>query len=125
MTLRISDLAHVLHSTNLVSVTRTLITVACVLGFLTGEAQAQDARTVYTRLPFNVEGGKLYTGACLQLTERVYPSTSWWENAQATEPSIDRAFKSVIAAMKVAEAYDSAWRRSHEAMVRHRIERRT
>ena len=100
MTLRISGLAHVLHSTNLVSVTRTLVTVACVIGFLTGEARAQDARTVYARLPFNVEGGKLYTGACLQLTERVYPSTSWWENAQATEPSIDRAFKSVIAAMK-------------------------
>jgi len=100
MTLRISGLAHVLHVTNLIPVTRTLITAVCVLGFLTNPALAQDARTVYARLPFNVEDGKLYTRACLQLTERDYPSTRWWENAQTTGVSIDRAFRSVIAAMK-------------------------
>jgi hypothetical protein len=100
MTLRISGLAHLPRITNLVSVTRTLITVACVFGFLAGEARAQDARTVYARLPFNVEDGKLYTGACLRLTERAYPSTPWWETAQPAGQSIDRAFKSVIAAMK-------------------------
>lgn len=100
MTLRISGLAHVLYTTNLISVIRSLIMVPCVLCFLSGEAQAQDARTVYARLPFNVEGGKLYTGACLQVTERAYPSTPWWEDSQATGPSIDHAFKAVITAMK-------------------------
>jgi len=51
-------------------------------------------------MPFNVERGMLQTSACLQLTERVYPSTRWWETAPAAAAGPDRAFELVIAAIK-------------------------
>jgi hypothetical protein len=81
---------------------KLLLTVMGALSLGAGAAWSQETRTVYApiRMPFNAETGVLKTTACLQLTERVYPQTRWWEDAAATAPEPDRAFKSVIAAMK-------------------------
>jgi hypothetical protein len=71
-----------------------------LLGLAPVVASAQDARTVYASMPFNIEGGMLRTTACLQLTERIYPSTRWWETAPAATAEPDRTFAFVIAAIK-------------------------
>jgi len=73
---------------------------ATMFGLGSGVASAQDARTVYAAMTFNAEAGPMRTSACLQLTERAYPATAWWENAAGNASGPDRAFKSVIAAMK-------------------------
>jgi len=66
----------------------------------TGSAWAQGARTVHAPMTFHAEAGPLRTTACLQLTERAYPSTPWWESAAPNAPAPDRAFTSVMAAIK-------------------------
>lgn len=102
MTLSTPALAHPLLAPSFVHVARSFVTVVLGLGIGAVAASAQDARTVYAPIlmPFNAETGKLRTTACLQLTERVYPSTLWWENTDAAAPEPDRAFKSVITAIK-------------------------
>jgi hypothetical protein len=80
---------------------RVLIAVLATAAlFLGAAASAQDTRTVYAPIIFNAEAGTLRTSACLQLVERVYPLTPWWENAAAAANGPDRAFKAVIAAIK-------------------------
>ena len=80
---------------------RIAIAAASALGVgYGGVASAQDTRTVYAATTFNAEAGPRPTAACLQLTEREYPSTAWWENADGHNSGPDRAFKSVIAAIK-------------------------
>jgi hypothetical protein len=74
--------------------------VAAFYGFGAVTASAQDVRTVYASIPFNLEREILQTSACLQLTERVYPATRWWERAPAASGGPDRAFELVIAALK-------------------------
>ena len=74
--------------------------VAALCGFGAVAASAQDVRTVYAPMPFSLERGILQTSACLQLTERVYPPTRWWEKPPAATGGPDRAFELVIAALK-------------------------
>ena len=74
--------------------------VAAIYGLGAVAASAQDIRTVYAPMPFSVERGILQTSACLELTERVYPATRWWERAPAAVGGPDRAFELVIAALK-------------------------
>jgi hypothetical protein len=74
--------------------------VAALYGFGAVAASAQDVRTVYASMPFTLERDVLSTSACLQLTERVYPSTRWWEKPPAATGGPDRAFELVIAALK-------------------------
>ena len=78
----------------------SLVIVTAVLSCGVAVASAQDVRTVYASMPFSVERGMLRTSACLQLTERAYPLTRWWEIAPAATEGPDRAFELVIAAMK-------------------------
>jgi hypothetical protein len=78
----------------------SVVMAAGLLGLGAVVASAQDARTVYAAMPFDVERGMLRTSACLQLTERAYPSTRWWENASAAAAEPGRAFAFVIAAIK-------------------------
>lgn len=79
---------------------RSLAAFVGALGFGAIAASGQDVRTIYASMPFNVERGMLRTSACLQLTERTYPSTRWWENASAAAVEPDRTFAFVIAAIK-------------------------
>jgi len=77
-----------------------VLAAASLFGPGSGAASAQDTRTVYAPMTFNAEAGPLRTTACLQLTERVYPSTAWWESTAGTASGPDRALKAVIAAIK-------------------------
>ncbi len=76
------------------------LTLLSALAFGSEMASAQDVRTVYAPMPFHAEGRDLRTTACLQLAERVYPAATWWENASGTASGPERAFRSVIAAIK-------------------------
>jgi hypothetical protein len=75
------------------------MTIASAFGAGT-DARAQESRVVYAAMTFKTEAGPLRTSACLQLTERVYPSLPWWESAEGYATGPDRAFKAVIAAIK-------------------------
>ena len=57
------------------------LTMLGAVGPLSGMASAQDVRTAYAPVTFHAEAGNLRTRACLQLIERVYPATAWWESA--------------------------------------------
>lgn len=65
-------------------------------------ASAQE-RTVYAAVPFHAEAGDVRTTACLQLTERVYPAGAWWEGNAAGAEAPERAFRTVIAAIKAKD----------------------
>jgi hypothetical protein len=78
---------------------RLVVAVVIALGSA-HVASAQDTRVVYAPMTFKAEAGPLRTTACLQLTERVYPTTRWWESADGHTAGPDRAFKAVIAAIK-------------------------
>ncbi len=80
--------------------TRRLITVAAAIGMGYSTASAQDARVVSLPLSFSTEARVIRTTACLQVTERVYPQTAWWEDTSGSGAGADRAFKAVIAAFK-------------------------
>jgi hypothetical protein len=79
--------------------------VALAIGAAAGPptAYAQETRTVHASMVFNAEAGPLQTGACLQLTERVYAAATWWETAAGEGAAPDRAFKAVIAAIKAKD----------------------
>jgi hypothetical protein len=72
------------------------------LAFAAGPAAAlaQETRPIHAPLVFNAEAGPLPTTACLALSERVYPTSRWWETAPGEGSAEDRAFKAVIAAIK-------------------------
>jgi hypothetical protein len=76
------------------------LAVATALGLASGVASAQDARTVYAPVPFHAEAGDVRTTACLELTERTYPATAWWEAGSAGAGAPERAFRSVVTAIK-------------------------
>ena len=74
--------------------------VAAVLGVGSGVVTAEDARVVYLPMSFSTEARVIRTTACLQVSERVYPQTAWWEDTAGDASGPDRAFKAVIAAIK-------------------------
>jgi hypothetical protein len=63
-------------------------------------ALAADARVAYLPIAFHAESETIPTTACLQVTERVYPQSAWWEDANGNGDAPERAFKAVIAAIK-------------------------
>ncbi len=77
-----------------------LIAVAGLLGLGSGVATAETGRLVYLRTAFSAEGQPIRTTACLQVTERRYPQTAWWEDPGGTANAPERALKAVIAAIK-------------------------
>jgi hypothetical protein len=76
------------------------LTVLTALGPGSGDASAQDVRTVSAPLTFHAEAGDLRTRACLQLVEHVYPETVWWESGSGAAGGPERALASVVAAIK-------------------------
>jgi hypothetical protein len=81
---------------------RWLARFAAALTFVAAPAVvlAQETRTVHAPMVFHAEAGPLRTTACLQLTERVYPASRWWETSLEEGAAPERAFKAVIAAIK-------------------------
>ena len=71
-----------------------------LLGLGCNVALAADARVAYLPIAFHAESQTIQTTACLQVTERVYPQSAWWENANGNAEAPERAFKAVIAAIK-------------------------
>ena len=70
------------------------------LGLGCNVALAADARVAYLPIAFHAESETIQTTACLQVTERVYPQSAWWESANGNAEAPERAFKAVIAAIK-------------------------
>jgi hypothetical protein len=70
-----------------------------VMPVLASSGFAQESRTVHARMTFKAEAREMRTSACLQIVERTYPASRWWEAPAAGSDGPDRAFKAVIAAM--------------------------
>jgi hypothetical protein len=81
-------------------IARGFLAMAAVLGVGHGVVAAEEARVVYLPMSFSTEARVIRTTACLQVTERAYPQTAWWEDAAGDASAPDRAFKAVIAAIK-------------------------
>ncbi len=61
---------------------------------------AGNGRLAYLPTTFKAEGQAMRTTACLQVTERAYRQSAWWEDAGGNPDAPERAFKAVIAAIK-------------------------
>ncbi|MET0646111.1 MAG: hypothetical protein ABW208_05770 [Pyrinomonadaceae bacterium] len=79
---------------------RRLAAALLLLGLGGGAAAAEGGRTVYLPITFRAEAGPLRTSACLQVTERVYPQSAWWNDLAGDATAAERAFKAVVAAIK-------------------------
>ena len=76
-----------------------MIVVAGLLGLGSGMATADSGHLVYLRTVFSAEGQPIRTTACLQVAERLYPHTAWWEDSRGPADAPERALKAVIAAI--------------------------
>jgi hypothetical protein len=65
-----------------------------------GAAKAEDGKTVYVPMTFHAEAQDMRTSACLQVEEHVYAQSAWWEDSGGSATAAERAFKSVIAAIR-------------------------
>ncbi len=61
---------------------------------------AAEERIVYLPMAFHVEARAHSTSACLQVTERVYPQSAWWEEADGDADPYEESFRKVIDAIK-------------------------
>ncbi len=77
-----------------------LTAVVGLLGLGPGVATAETGRLVYLPMPFHAEDHVIRTTACLQVTERVYAPSAWWESFSRNADAPERAVKAVIAAIK-------------------------
>jgi hypothetical protein len=75
------------------------MTVAGLLGLGSGPATAETSRLASLRTAFSAEGQVIRTTACLQVTERMYPQPSWWQDPHGNANTPERALKAVIAAI--------------------------
>jgi len=82
------------------SVLRRCIAVVGSLALGYGAAMAEQSHRVYLPLTFDTEARAIRTTACLQVNERLYPDSAWWEDGSGNAAAPDRALKAVIAAMK-------------------------
>ncbi len=80
-------------------------------------AMGETARMVQLPITLRTEAGRVRTSACLQMEERVYPQTPWWEAANSNADAAERAFKSVLVAIKRKDR-DELFRLSHPALGR-------
>lgn len=87
---------------NLVSLymVRSFIAIICIFCLGYDLTMAQDSRPVTLPIIFHAEGEGIRTTACLQVTERIYPNSAWWDDRDSNAGDADRAFKAVIAAIK-------------------------
>jgi len=77
-----------------------LIAMTGLLGLGCGAAMAENGRLVYLPTTFHAEDQAIRTTSCLQVTERIYPQSAWWEDATGNADAPERTFKAVIAAIK-------------------------
>src|SRR3989442_4425134 len=82
------------------SALRRCIAVVGLLGLGYGAAMAEQSHRAYLPLTFHTEARAIRTTACLQVNERLYPESAWWEDSSGNAAAPDRAFTAVIAAIK-------------------------
>jgi len=74
-------------------------------------AVAQTSSVVQLPLTFPTVLEPIRTSACLQVTERRYGASAWWENPKGGDEPAERAFKAVVAALKHKDR-DGLWKLS-------------
>src|ERR1700736_5917186 len=74
--------------------------VVSLLSLGCGVATAKSSRSAYLRMVFSAEGRAIRTTASLQVTERMYPQSAWWEVVRGDARAPERALAAVIAAIK-------------------------
>lgn len=91
-----------------------LLLMLSVVGFKAAMAQT---KTVALPLTFPTVAEPIRTSACLEVIERRYPASAWWENAADNDEPADRAFKAVVAALKHQDR-DALWKLSNPELGR-------
>ena len=79
---------------------RTLMAIAVVVTLGCGAAVAGPGHPAYLPMIFHAESQSVRTTACLQVIERTYPQSAWWEDSRSTLDAPERALQAVIAAIK-------------------------
>jgi hypothetical protein len=82
------------------TIARKLMAVVGLLGLGCGVAKAETSRLAYLPTTFKAEGQAIRTTACLQVIERVYRQSAWWEDVSGNADPPERAFKAVISAIQ-------------------------
>jgi len=82
------------------SLVRTLTVIAVVLGLRCGVAAAAPGHPAYLPMTFDAESQSIKTAACLEVVERAYRQSAWWEGPMSALDAPERALKAVIAAIK-------------------------
>ena len=76
-----------------------MVAAIVYLGLGCDVALAAESRVAYLAMMFPAESHSIRTTACLQVTERLYAQSKWWENTSGNADASERAFKAVIAAI--------------------------
>jgi len=79
---------------------RTLMLIVVGLSLGCGAAAAGPGHPAYLPMTFHAESQSIRTTACLQVVERTYPQSAWWEDTRSTLDAPERALQAVIAAIK-------------------------
>ena len=77
---------------------------ALLVGFAVDAASsnlliAQESRPAYLPMVFHAEARDVRSTACIQVEERLLPSTRWWEGSDKGTPA-QEAFKALVSAIK-------------------------
>jgi hypothetical protein len=88
-----------------------LLVLACSL------AMAETGHVTYVPMTLRTAPRHIRTGVCLQVEERQYPQSPWWEAANSDSDAAERAFKAVLVAIKRQDR-DALLRLSHPTLGR-------
>jgi hypothetical protein len=80
-------------------------------------AIAETGHVTYLPMTLRTKPRHIRTSACLQVEERVYPPSPWWEAANGNADAAERAFKAVIVAIKRQDR-EALFRLSHPTLGR-------
>ena len=62
---------------------QTFMVVAVVLSLECGATAAGPGHPAYLPMIFHAESQSIRTTACLQVVERAYPQSAWWEDPRS------------------------------------------
>src|SRR5262249_11177981 len=85
-----------------------LLLILSAPGFVEAGAQSSSVRLP---IALSTWAEPIRTSACLQVIERHYPDSAWWESATDEGEPADRAFKAVVAALRHKDR-DALWKLS-------------
>jgi hypothetical protein len=88
------------RSSRVLRIAWSVLAAATLFGTACDAAGVQDGRPVNLALVFNAEKQPVRTTACLQVTERVYPSSRWWLAPTGSAGASEGALKAVLEAIR-------------------------